>query len=74
MFFYHDRAYEYDEQKQNWIFPGFHILSYNDETKEMTVLNHTLGIYLIEFYQRMSKDRIEEILRLYDTNIEDKHS
>lgn len=72
LLFYKESAYEYDEQNQNCIFQGFHILSYNDETREMTVLNHGKSCR-VEFYQRMSKDRLKEIRRQYSTNIDDKH-
>lgn len=63
------------------IFPLFHILYYNDEAKEMAILSRYsipvegLGItrYMVQFYQRMSEERLEEIRQQYCNNVKDNY-
>ena len=89
-FIYDDEAYQYAEEQRNCvfalyeegpykIFPLFHILYYNDETKEMAVLRKgaraadgpATVFYLVQFYQRMSEERLEEIRQQYCHNVKD---
>ena len=63
------------------VVPLFRILYYNDEAKEMAILR--IGgraadgpakiFYMVQFYQRMSKERLEEIRKQYHNNVRDKY-
>ena len=74
--------YEEGPIKKDPIFP---ILYYNDEAKEMAILKifstpdrggeegaRRIG-YVVQFYQRLSQERLEEIRELYHTNKADKY-